>query len=158
MRHPTPDNPTALQDAGCRKVFVRSMNGYLTLRAAIPHAAAGQIGYDLNVVASTVHKWCRPPETDKEMASGRRSPFDRACDLISAVYRCDPTLGPQGARLIVMGIVSHLDDLESDAEQRRQPLEPVELEKKLERAEMALAEIRSELRAHRRDKAQAVKR
>jgi hypothetical protein len=133
------------------------MHGHLTLRAAIPHAAADQIGYDLNVIGDTVRKWCRAPETDKEMASGRRSPFDRLCDLISAVYRCDPTLGPQGARLIVMGIVSHLDDLESDAEQRRQPLEPGELEKKLERAEIALAEIRSELRAQRREKLQAVK-
>jgi hypothetical protein len=133
------------------------MNGHLTLRAAIPHGCADEIGYDLNVIGDTVRKWCRPPETDEEASSGRRSPYDRACDLISAVYRCDPALGPQGARLIVMGIVSHLDDLESDTEQRRQPLEPVELEKKLERAEMALAEIRSELRAQRREKLQAVR-
>ena len=126
------------------------MNGYLTLRAAIPHGAAKDIGYELNAHETTIHKWCREPETDEEMGSGRRSPFDRVCDLISAVYRCDATLGPQGARLIVMGIVSHLDDLESDAEQRRQPLEPAELEKKLERAEIALAEIRSDLRAQRR--------
>lgn len=129
------------------------MNGYLTLRAAVPHAAAEEIGYDLNVVGDTVRKWCRKPETDEEMASGRRSPFDRFCDLVSAVYRCDPVLGPQGARLLVMGIVSHLDDLESDAERRREPLAPAELEKKLERAEIALAEIRSELRAQRREKA-----
>src|SRR5690349_12884608 len=119
MRHPAPDHPTPPQDAGCRKVFVRSMNGHLTLRAAIPHAAADQIGYDLNVHGSTVRKWCREPETDEEMGSGRRSPYDRACDLISAVYRCDPELGPQGARQIVMGLVAHLDDLESDSEQRR---------------------------------------
>jgi hypothetical protein len=133
------------------------MNGHLTLAAAIPHGAAKRIGYDLNVHETTVHKWCREPETDDEMASGRRSPYDRACDLITAVYRCDPQLGPDGARRIVMGIVSHLDDLESDAEERRQPLEPGELEKKLERAEIALAEIRSELRAQRREKLQPVR-
>lgn len=133
------------------------MNGHLTLREAIPHGTADAIGYDLNVIGATVRKWCRAPETDKDMASGRRSPFDRVCDLISAVYRCDPDLGPQGARQIVMGIVSHLDDLESDAEQRRQPAESAELEKKLERVEIALAEIRSALRAQRRDKRQAVR-
>jgi hypothetical protein len=133
------------------------MNGHLTLRDAIPHGAADSIGYDLNVIGATVRKWCRAPETDKDMASGRRSPYDRLCDLISAVYRCDPQLGPQGARQIVMGIVAHLDDLESDAEQRRQPLEPSELEKKVQRAEIALAEIRSELRARGREKLKAIK-
>ena len=151
MRHP---GPTAPQDAGCRKVFVRSMDGHLTLRMAIPHAAAGQIGYDMNVHWSTVRKWCREPETDEGRGSGRRSPLDRVCDLITAVFRVDR----QGARLIAKHVVAHLDDLEFEAEQTRQPLEPRELEEKVECAEMALAEIKTELRARRREKLQGAKK
>lgn len=78
------------------------------------------------------------------MGSGRRSPLDRACDLVSAVFRSDPELGPTGAKRIVQHIIAHLDKLEADASQRRQP-GPHELEEKLRRAEMELAEIKAGL-------------
>jgi hypothetical protein len=134
------------------------MNGHLTLSAAIPYAAAYQIGYDLNVHETTVRIWCRAPETDEEMSSGRRSPYDRFCDLVSAVYRSDKEFGPLGARRIVMAAVAHLDNLESEAEQPAQPPGRHELEEKLRRAEMEIAQIKAELRAQRRHKSEAVKR
>jgi hypothetical protein len=133
------------------------MNGHLTLRAAIPHAAADAIGYDMSVLGSTVRKWCREAETDEEMGSGRRSPLDRLCDLVSAVFRSDKELGPPGARRIVRHVITHLDRLESDADQGRQPIGPHELEEKLRRAEMELAEIKADLNEQRREKLQAVK-
>ena len=132
------------------------MNGHLTLRAAIPYGAAYDIGYDLNVHETTVRKWCREPETDEEMGSGRRSPLDRFCDLLSATYRSDKKLGPPGARQILMHAVRHLDNLESDADEQRS-IGPHELEERLRRAETELAEVKAQLGAQQREKLQAVK-
>jgi hypothetical protein len=158
MRQPTPeDYPTAQQDAGIRKGFVRSMNGHLTMRAAIPPAVADKIGYDLNVLGSTVRKWCREPETDEEMGSGRRSPLDRAADLITAVFRSDNELGPPGARRIVRHLVAHLDDLESEANEKRESVGTHELEEIVRRAEMDLARVKAQLGTQQHEKLQAVK-
>lgn len=133
------------------------MDGYLTLKTAIPRAAADQVGYDMGVIGDTVRKWCREPGTDEDAATGRRSPLDRVCDLITSVYRVDKELGPPGARQIVGHIVAHLDDLETDSGQVRQPLSERELEEKLEEAERSIAAIKAELRARRRNKFQAIK-
>jgi hypothetical protein len=152
--NPTPDNPRAPQDAGQRKVFARSMDGYLTLMHAIPRGYGDAVAYKMGgVVGATVRKWCREPGTDKDASTGKRSPLDRVCDLISAVF---DEVGEEEAELIVDHVRGHLANLKAKSERRAPGLN--QLEEKVQTAQMLISEISNDLRARRRDKTQAVKR
>src|SRR5262245_60300665 len=152
MKHPTPINPTAPQDAGCRNLFIRSMDGYLTLTQAIPRGKRDAIAYEMGVVGATVRAWCREPGTDEDASTGRRSPLDRVCDLITAVF---DEIAEENAELIVDHVKSHLAHLKAKRE-RRAP-EMGQLEEKLQSAQMLISEISNDLRAQRREKNQRVK-
>ena len=130
------------------------MDGYLTLRTAIPRAAADAIAYALGVHGNTVRTWCREPGTDDDAATGRRSPLDRVCDLIDAVFDLDE-VGEENAELIVDHIRGHLETLKA-GRSRRAP-EVRELEEKVQKAQLLITEISNDLRASRREKLQAVK-
>lgn len=153
MNHPTPDNPTAPQDAGCERFFIRSMDGYLTLKQAIPRGERDAIAYKMGVVGATVCAWCREPGTDEDANTGKRSPLDRVCDLISAVF---DEIGEENAELIVGHVQGHLAHLKAKS-QRRAPIS-VELQQKVDSAQLLLSEISNDLRAQRREKLQAVER
>lgn len=151
MKQPAPDYPTPnLPDAGYRKGFKRSMDGYLTLQRAIPRGAAEEIAYRMGgVTAWTVRAWCREPASDDDAATGRRSPLDRVCDLIDAVFELEEN-GEENAELIVDHVRDYLDYLK--AKRERKTLPAAELEAKLQSAQMLISEISNDLRARRRDK------
>src|SRR5262245_48304405 len=156
MKHSAPDHTTApLQDAGHRKVFIRSMDGYLTLMRAIPRGERDEIAYKMGVVGATVRAWCREPGTDEDASTGRRSPLDRVCDLMAAVFDIEDG-GEEYAELIADHVQSYLAYLK--AKGKRKAPELSQLEEKLQSAQMLISEISNDLRAQRRDKAQAVKR
>jgi hypothetical protein len=124
------------------------MDGYLTLKAAIPHGAADAIGYDMGVLGDTVRKWCREPGTDEDAGTGRRSPLDRVCDLITAVLKHDEP----GAEMIADHVRSHLENEKARKNKNRQPLEDLELERKVQQGQVLLAEVKDELLVRRRQK------
>lgn len=149
MRQPTPKDD-APADAG-RTDFPRSMDAFETLEKAIRRLDAEHIARMVGEHAETVRRWRREPESDQGTGTGRRSPLDRVCDLITAVF----VIHPQGADLIVEHVRAHLGALK--AAQGRKSCEPAELEEKLRYAQMLMTEVSDELRARSNEKLKAVK-
>jgi hypothetical protein len=141
MKQPSPsDRPT--QDAGRKGLdFNRSMNGWRTLEAAIPHAESDRVAGFLGVVGATVRTWRREPETDDDTSTGRRSPLDRFCDLITAIYLTKP----ENAELLIEHARQHLESLKEA--QRPRPLEPEEMEERLRDLQMQLTQLADAARA-----------
>lgn len=149
MKHPTP-NEGPPSDAG-RKDFPRSMDAFETLEKAIRRTDAEQVARMIGEHPESVRRWRREPETGEGTGTGRRSPLDRLCDLITAVF----VVNPSGADLIVEHIRAHLESLK--IAQGRKLSEPGELEEKLRYAQMLMTEVSDELRANRSEKLKAVK-
>jgi hypothetical protein len=127
------------------------MDGWRTLELAIPRDDSNRVAYLMGVHGNTVRTWRREPESDEECGTGRRSPLDRICDLISAVYRSNP----QGAELIVEHIRAYLVDLKTAHD--RKPTEPQQLAEQVRQAMLLLTGVSDELRADRKNKLQVVK-
>lgn len=86
------------------------MSGFETLEQAIPRRASEPVADFLGVHPDEVRRWRREPEsTEQPTATGRRSPLDRGCDLITAVF----LENPEGAELIVEHFRSHLARLQA---------------------------------------------
>lgn len=84
------------------------MDGWKTLRKAIPDGAAKAVANRLNVSPDHVRRWRREPlSDDAPMASGQRSPLDRVRDLLDAIFLTHPA----GAVLIVEHVRAHHDEL-----------------------------------------------
>lgn len=84
------------------------MRSYEVLEKAIPRGLAERIGDLLHVSADYVRRWRREPlSDDAPTGSGQRSPLDRVCDLIDAIFLANP----QGACLIVHHVKEHYDQL-----------------------------------------------
>jgi hypothetical protein len=130
------------------------MDGYLTLKKAIPPGLADAVAYYMGVTGDAVRKWCREPIKKKHAQPGRRNPLDRICDLLTAVHKVDKP----HARLILQHINDHFEDLEAEADESRRPLSQHELEEQLQRVELELAKAKSELRARRRENDQSARR
>ncbi len=79
-----------------------------TLRRAIPDRAAKAVAFRLNVSADHVRRWRREPlSDDAPLSSGQRSPVDRVCDLLDAVF----LVSPSGAAYIVDHVAAHHQSL-----------------------------------------------
>jgi hypothetical protein len=128
------------------------MDGFLTLKQAIPRGEADEVAYRMGVVGATVRAWCREPGTDDDANTGKRSPLDRVCDLITAV--CEEVDLEHG-RLIVEHVKGHFANQEAKAE-RKTPIS-AELQEKVDSAQLLLSQISNDLRAQRREKLQAVR-
>jgi hypothetical protein len=128
------------------------MDGYLTIKQAIPRGDRDAVAYKMGVVGATVCAWAREPGTDEDASTGRRSPLDRVCDLITAVFE---EVDEEHAELIADHVKSHLAHLK--AKRERRALELGQLEEKLQSAQILISEISNDLRANRREKLQAVK-
>lgn len=129
------------------------MDGYLTLKQAIPRGYADAVAYKMGVVGATVRSWCREPGTDEDANTGKRSPLDRFNDLVTAL--CEE-VSVEAAELVVECAKGHLAS-EKAKRERRAPIS-VELQQKVDSAQLLLSEISNDLRAQRREKLQAVKR
>jgi hypothetical protein len=82
--------------------------GWTTLRRAIPDGVAKAVASRLHVCADHVRRWRREPlSDDAPLSSGQRSPLDRLCDLLDAVFLSYPV----GAALIVEHVRDHYDQL-----------------------------------------------
>lgn len=130
------------------------MEGYLTLKKAIPPGLADTVAYYMGVTGDAVRKWCREPIKKKDARPGRRNPVDRICDLLGALYKVDIAK----ARLVRQHIDDYCEDLEAEADQIRRPLSYRELIDQIERAELELGKAKAELRAMRRENDQPSKR
>lgn len=86
------------------------MTGFETLSKAIERGDAESVADFLNVHPDEVRRWRREPESSEQpTTTGRRSPLDRGCDLITAVFLANP----EGAELIVEHFRSHLARLQA---------------------------------------------
>lgn len=128
------------------------MDAYLTLKQAIPRGEADAVAYKMGVVGATVRTWCREPGTDDDANTGKRSPLDRVCDLITAV--CEE-VDVEHAELIAAHVQGHLANEKAKRNRHAPRLE--ELEEKARSAQMLISEISNDLSAKRREKLQAVK-
>jgi hypothetical protein len=131
--------------------ITRSMNGFSTLEEAIRREEAEQVAYFLGVSATVVRAWRREPETEEGSATGRRSPLDRACDLIDAVYR----VNPEGADLIFEHIRSHLESLK--AARSRPAVEIEDLKAQVKDLQAIVTRISDQLRTTEGSKLTVVK-
>lgn len=131
--------------------ITRSMNGFETLEDAIRREEAEQVAYFLGVSATVVRAWRREPETDEGSATGRRSPLDRVCDLIDAVYR----VNPEGADLIFEHIRSHLESLK--AARSRPAVEIEDLKAQMKDLQALVTKMSDQLRATEGSKLTVVK-
>lgn len=86
------------------------MTGFETLEKAILRGSAESVADFLGVHPDEVRRWRREPESNEQpLATGRRSPLDCGCDLITAVF----LENPEGAELIVEHFRSHLARLKA---------------------------------------------
>jgi hypothetical protein len=82
--------------------------GWKTLEQAIPRGTAAAIAHKLHLAADYVRRWRREAlGDDAPLASGQRSPLDRVCDLIDAVF----LINPRGTVLIVEHVRKHYEGL-----------------------------------------------
>lgn len=85
-----------------------SSEGWKTLRRAMPDRAVKGIALRLHVHPDHARRWRREPLSDETpLSSGQRSPLDRTCDLIDAIFLTHPA----GAALIVEHVKSHYEQL-----------------------------------------------
>jgi transposase-like protein len=62
-----------------------------TLRSAIPSEVTSEVAKRFGVTADHVRRWMREPLSDEApLASGQRSPLDRFCDLLDAIFLSNP--------------------------------------------------------------------
>lgn len=74
------------------------------LENSIPRGAAERIANILNCSTDYVRRWRREPLSDESpAASGQRSPLDRVCDLIDAIF----LVNPKGAAPVVEFVINH---------------------------------------------------
>lgn len=86
----------------------RSTEGWKALRLAIPTGVLKEVAHRYGVTADHLRRWMREPLSDEApLASGQRSPVDRACDLMDAVMLSNPV----GVAHIREYIDSHHDQL-----------------------------------------------
>jgi hypothetical protein len=147
MTQPSPSDRPTTQDAG-RKGINRSMDGWRTLDAAIPRGLADRVADFLRIHPNTVRSWMREPQTDDDVSTGRRSPLDRSCELLTAIY----LVNPAGADLLLEHLRSHVESLKET--QRPRPLGPGELEEKIQQAQLLLQQLADEVRASKKEKLQ----
>ena len=84
------------------------MQSWKVLEIAIPRGLADRIGQALHLTGDYVRRWRREPlSDDAPLASGQRSPLDRFCDLLDAVFLTNPP----GAEFIVDYINDYHDEL-----------------------------------------------
>lgn len=126
------------------------MNGFLTLEEAIRKNDAEQVAYLLRVSPTIVRAWRREPETEEGSATGRRSPLDRVCDLVDAVF----LVNPQGADLIVEHVRAHLESLK--LAQHRTDVDVATLKEQLREAQATLTKLSDQLNAAGGSKLRAV--
>lgn len=87
---------------------IRHRTSFEVLHSAIPSEHVKRVAQLLGVTPDEVLRWRREPEsTDNPTATGRRSPLDRAFDLIDAVYLPHP----EGGAEIRDAIDAHFDEL-----------------------------------------------
>lgn len=80
------------------------MDGWEILKRAIPHGAAKAVALRIGVTANHVRRWMREPLSDEApVGTGQRSPLDRVCDLVDAVF----LVNPAGAAFIVDHVAGH---------------------------------------------------
>lgn len=80
------------------------MEGWDTLRRAIPDGAAKAVAMRLGVTANHVRRWRREPlSDDAPLATGQRSPLDRIVELLDAIF----LVSPSGAAFIVDHVAGH---------------------------------------------------
>lgn len=126
------------------------MNGFLTLERAIRRDEAEQVAYFLGQSATVVRAWRREPETEEGSATGRRSPLDRVCDLVTAVF----LVNPEGADLIVEHVRAHLESLK--LAQHRPEVDVAQLKDQLREAQALLTKLSDQLAATGGSKLRAV--
>ena len=84
------------------------MDAWQTLKAAIPDGTAKAVALRYGVTADHLRRWRREPLSDEApLASGQRSPLDRVCDLVDAVFLAHPP----GTVLIVDHVRDHYHHL-----------------------------------------------
>jgi hypothetical protein len=138
----------------------------MILRQAIPDGHVEEVARRLHVSADTVRRRRREPESDDApLSTGRLSPLDRVEDLIDAVFLSNP----QGAHFIANRPTDHYEHLaERHARREMRPVNakaadalrevvdavnaisldaPLpEIEREVEEAEAAIAELRRHYR------------
>jgi hypothetical protein len=121
----------------------KSMTGFETLSKAIERGDAESVADFLNVHPDEVRRWRPEPESGEQpTATGRRSPLDRGCDLITAVF----ITNPEGAELIVEHFRSHLEQLQL-RQGRKTTLTAAEIETSLSHAKHEIERALDSLRA-----------
>jgi hypothetical protein len=143
--------PKPVQTHETASLFSRSMKAFLTLEQAIQRGEAEQVAYFLGESPDVVRRWKREPETEEGTATGRRSPLDRVCDLITAVFLTNP----EGADLIVEHVRAHLEMLK--AVQSRPSIEIEDLRAQVRDAQMLLTKVSDQLSAASANKLSVVK-
>ena len=84
------------------------MEGWETLKRAIPDGAAKAVALRLRVTADHVRRWRREPlSDDAPLSSGQRSYLDKVCELIDAVVLVNPI----GGALIAEHVWAHYQKL-----------------------------------------------
>ncbi len=120
------------------------MTGFETLERAIPRGSAEAVAGFLGVHSDEVRRWRREPTSDEQpQATGRRSPLDRGCDLITAVF----LESPNGAELIVEHFRSHLARLKAN-QSKSELLSPSEIEHSLSEISRTVLRALDSLRAN----------
>jgi hypothetical protein len=130
--------------------FSRSMNGYLALEKAVPRGQADRVAYFMGVSPDLVRRWLREPEYEEGTATGRRSPLDRLCDLITAVF----IVNPDGADLVVEHVRTHLEMLKSDDQPS---VDMSEVKDELQQLHLLLTRLSDKVRAAEANKLSVVK-
>jgi hypothetical protein len=121
----------------------KSMTGFETLSKAIERGDAESVADFLSVHPDEVRRWRREPESSEQpTTTGRRSPLDRGCDLITAVFLANPN----GAELIVEHFRSHLEQLQL-RQGRKTTLTAAEIETSLSHAKNEIERALDSLRA-----------
>jgi hypothetical protein len=89
-------------------IIAEQREGWITLRRAIPDGTAKAVALRLHLHPDHVRRWRREPlSDDAPLSSGQRSPLDRVCDLIDAVFLSNPV----GPAYIVEHVRRHYDAL-----------------------------------------------
>ena len=81
----------------------RNLDGWRTLSEAIPRGASGTLARAMGLSEDYIRRWRREPDEDTLSATGQRSPLDRVCDLMSAIF----LVNPDGVDLVIEHIRAH---------------------------------------------------
>jgi hypothetical protein len=87
-------------------------DGWKTLRRAIPDGESKAVAHRLHLHEDHVRRWRRKPfSDDAPLSNGQRSPLDRFCALLDAVFLSYPT----GAALLLSHVQNHHETLVENA-------------------------------------------